>query len=117
MHWRFEWNMNLVATNPGRILPSRSAEPFTSPGTSGGVFVIRKAWFHELDFFDTGMLEWGGDHVELSFKTWRCGGRIEIVPCSRIGHLFRDPEHRPYPVSVNQVVQNYGRLAEVWFNE
>eukprot|EP00913_Durusdinium_trenchii_P024695 g23182.t1 len=47
-------------------------------------------------------------------KVWRCGGRIEIVPCSRVGHLFRDPSHRPYDVDVNTVVHNYKRLAELW---
>lgn len=78
---------------------------------------MRRDWFEELEFFDTGMLEWGGDHAELSFKTWRCGGRIEVIPCSRIGHLFRDPEHRPYPVSVAQVVKNYDRLAKIWWKD
>lgn len=115
-HWRFEWNMNLVHTNPtGRV--EDQVEPYISPGTSGGIFVMRKDWFQDLEFFDEGMLEWGGDHVELSFKTWRCGGRIEIVPCSRIGHLFRDPAYRPYPVSVDQVVKNYDRLARLWWKD
>merc|ERR1712014_433441 len=50
-------------------------------------------------------------------KTWRCGGRIEIVPCSRIGHLFREPSFRPYPVSVDQVVKNYDRLARLWWKD
>eukprot|EP00928_Gymnodinium_smaydae_P089952 TRINITY_DN73821_c0_g1_i1.p1 TRINITY_DN73821_c0_g1~~TRINITY_DN73821_c0_g1_i1.p1 ORF type:complete len:460 (+),score=55.53 TRINITY_DN73821_c0_g1_i1:47-1426(+) len=117
MHWRFEWNMNLVFSNPGGVLSDQQSEPYTSPGTSGGIFVMRREWFNELGFFDTGMLEWGGDHVELSFKTWRCGGSIEIVPCSRIGHLFRDPQHRPYPVDVDQVVKNYDRLARIWWKD
>lgn len=115
--WRYEWNMNLIHTNPGGIIKESRAKPYDSPGTSGGIFAMRRDWFEELEFFDTGMLEWGGDHAELSFKTWRCGGRIEVIPCSRIGHLFRDPEHRPYPVSVAQVVKNYDRLAKIWWKD
>ncbi|CAE7275193.1 gly-5 [Symbiodinium sp. KB8] len=34
--------------------------------------------------------------------------------CSGVGHLFRDPSHRPYDVDVNTVVYNYKRLAELW---
>jgi len=117
IHWRFEWNMNLINSNPGGILKHENSKPYLSPGTSGGIFVMRKDWFQELGFFDYGMLEWGGDHVELSFKTWRCGGRIEIVPCSRIGHLFREPAQRPYPVDTMQVVKNYARLAQVWWKD
>merc|ERR1711871_583108 len=63
------------------------------------------------------MHQWGGDHVEATMKVWRCGGRIEVVPCSRVGHLFRDPEQRPYNVNVDAVVRNYKRLASVWFDD
>jgi len=114
--WRYEWNMNLIHTNPLREKRD-GYSVYTSPGTSGGIFVIRKDWFLALEFFDEGMLEWGGDHAELSFKTWRCGGTIEVVPCSRIGHLFRNPEYRPYPVEVDQVVKNYDRLARLWWKD
>jgi len=115
-HWRYEWNLNLIYSNPGNTI-KHSKEVYPSPGTSGGIFAMRKDWFEELGLFDPGMLEWGGDHVELTFKVWRCGGRIDMVPCSRLGHLFRDPAHRPYDVEVNQVVRNYNRLARVWMKD
>lgn len=60
------------------------------------------------------MKQWGGDQIELSFKAWRCGGSIVVVPCGRVGHLFRDVAHRPYPVDIPQVVENYAKLARVW---
>lgn len=115
--WRYEWNLNLVTTTLGGTIQRDSPNPYISPGTSGGIFAMKKEWFLYLGLFDVGLLEWGGDHFELTMKVWRCGGRIETAPCSRIGHLFRDPEHRPYPVEVNQVVANYKRLAHVWLKD
>lgn len=112
-HWRYEWNFNLVYTNPGGAI-EETAEPHMSPGTSGGIFAMRKDWFQDLHLFDPGMEQWGGDHFELTMKVWRCGGIIEIVPCSRIGHLFREPVHRPYDVEIPKVVRNYARLARIW---
>jgi|ERR1712216_1046213 len=112
-HWRYEWNFNLIYTNPEQLTQEHT-EPYTSPGTSGGIFAMRRDWFDSLGLFDRGMREWGGDHMELTMKVWRCGGSIEIVPCSRVGHLYRTPQMRPYDVEVNTVVHNYKRLAELW---
>merc|ERR1719253_2250732 len=116
-HWRFEWNLNLVYTNPYDKYMPMPLEPYPTPATSGGIFAIRKDWWNELGFYDSGMIGWGGDHVEATFKVWRCGGHIDMIPCSRIGHLFREPSHRPYDVPVDQVVRNYARMAHVWFDE
>lgn len=111
--WRYEWDFNLIYNNPAQLIQD-THEVYESPGTSGGILVMRKDWFQELGLFDPEMYEWGGDHFELTMKVWRCGGHIEIVPCSRIGHLFRDEKVRPYGVRVWQVIHNFARLAKVW---
>ncbi|CAL1126820.1 unnamed protein product [Cladocopium goreaui] len=137
LYWRFEWNLNLIvarrktangspsifafdrlaleADNPLRKDVDTSA-PYPSPATSGGIYAIRKEWWDHLEFFDPELIRWGGDHVEASHKVWRCGGRIEIHPCSRVGHWFREEKDRPYTVQVPDVVRNYKRLAEVWLD-
>jgi len=117
-HWRFEWNMNLIFTVPPdpQELNMMESRPSPSPATSGGIFAIHREWWNKLGFYDEEMLEWGGDHVEATMKVWRCGGHIDIHPCSRVGHLFRDPEHRPYNVDIPIVIHNYGRLALVWWD-
>mmetsp|Transcript_111903 Transcript_111903/g.311479 ORF Transcript_111903/g.311479 Transcript_111903/m.311479 type:complete len:438 (+) Transcript_111903:38-1351(+) len=111
-HFRLEWNFNLIYTAPADA--KDSPQPYPSPATSGGIFAMRTDWFRKLELWDTGMRQWGGDHVELTMKAWRCGGRIEIIPCSRVGHMFRDAKHQPYPVKIEQIVKNYARLAYIW---
>ena len=53
---------------------------------------------------------------------WQCGGSIEWVPCSRVGHVYRAfmpytfgklAEQKKGPLITN----NYKRVIEVWFDE
>lgn len=81
----------------------------------GGVFLISKAWFNELDRFNEGLVIYGGESLELSLKNWLCGGQIEVVPCSRIGHVFRK---KSFPKSLSQgILANSRLIAENWMDE
>ena len=54
-------------------------------------------------------------------KTWMCGGRLEFVPCSRVGHIFRSGH--PYNMTgesgqhLSSADRNSIRLAQVWLDE
>ncbi|XP_050299316.1 N-acetylgalactosaminyltransferase 7 [Anthonomus grandis grandis] len=126
-HFRgiFEWGM-LYKENevPQRELKKRkyNSEPYKSPTHAGGLFAINRKYFLEIGSYDPGLLVWGGENFELSFKIWQCGGSIEWVPCSRVGHVYRS--FMPY--NFGKLAQkkkgplitiNYKRVIETWFDE
>ncbi|KAF7248068.1 putative polypeptide N-acetylgalactosaminyltransferase 8 [Varanus komodoensis] len=47
---------------------------------------------------------------------WQCGGKVEVLPCSRVAHLER--AHKPYLLDLSLAMkQNALRVAEVWMDE
>ncbi|XP_065670493.1 N-acetylgalactosaminyltransferase 7 [Hydra vulgaris] len=124
----FEWGMLYKETD----LPEKEArkrvyhsEPYNSPTHAGGLFAIKRSWFKELGWYDPGLLIWGGENYELSFKLWQCGGRSLWVPCSHVSHVYRGHscsschsgdmgrKWSGIPLSL----RNYKRLIEVWFDD
>uniref|UniRef100_A0AC34R2Y8 Polypeptide N-acetylgalactosaminyltransferase n=1 Tax=Panagrolaimus sp. JU765 TaxID=591449 RepID=A0AC34R2Y8_9BILA len=96
-----------------------NSQPFRSPTHAGGLFAIDKEWFKELGYYDPGLQIWGGEQYELSFKIWMCGGGILFVPCSHVGHVYRN--HMPYSfgklTGKPVITTNMIRVVKTWMDE
>eukprot|EP00439_Symbiodinium_sp_Y106_P054063 s337_g7.t1 len=70
--------------------------------------------------YDPEMRLYGGEEMEIGFRTWMCGGDIEYLPCSHVGHIFRTPAYwkgQVYKVPGEEISRNKLRTAEVWMDE
>ncbi|XP_076461659.1 polypeptide N-acetylgalactosaminyltransferase 5-like [Babylonia areolata] len=92
-------------------------EPIRSPTHLGCCFAVAKSTFQRLGLYDPGLKIWGCENMELSFKTWMCGGRVEIIPCSHVGHMFRYTAPYSWGPDGDVLTKNCLRVAEVWMDE
>ena len=92
-------------------------EPFRTATLVGCALAANKKNFYEFGSFDDAMNIWGGENIELAFRTWLCGGQVLTHPCSRIAHVFKPFSYR-FDGDREKIVQkNLMRIAELWMGD
>ncbi|NXD15117.1 GALT5 acetylgalactosaminyltransferase, partial [Nothocercus nigrocapillus] len=113
----FTWPMNFGWRQiPQEVIEKnkmKKTDVIRCPVMAGGLFSIDRRYFFELGTYDPGLEVWGGENMELSFKVG-----VEIIPCSRVGHIFRNDNPYSFPKDrISTVERNLARVAEVWLDE
>jgi len=117
----FSWTLGQRPESIGRD----PVKPLKSPIMAGGLFASDRAFFLHLGGYDDGMRFYGGEEMEIGFRTWQCGGDIEFIPCSHVFHVFRnsafwqgkDSGGVAYKVPAADITRNKLRTAAVWMDE
>jgi GT2 family glycosyltransferase len=89
--------------------------PYPVPMLGGGFLAMRRNVFEETGGFDTGLLLWGGEDLELCARLWMLDYACLVLPTVRVAHHFRarSPSRVPWDV----VLHNLLRIAVVHFGE
>ncbi|KAH8247798.1 hypothetical protein KR038_010070, partial [Drosophila bunnanda] len=108
----FDWSLHFHWLNRQLADQELPEWPFRSPVFAGGVLMMSREWFLKLGSFKSDLKIWGGESIELAIKLWLCGGQIEIVPCSRIGHIFRRHHAFDFPPQSHEQQQQEQQQEE-----
>lgn len=122
MHARFLWKLIEHGFYPDVRSPHErrhadTADYVTSPTMAGGLFAGNRQFFlYDLGGYDEKFMYWGTENLEISFRTWMCGGRLECTHCSIVYHIFRKGGVG-YESPVDAVTKNKMRLITGWMDQ
>lgn len=85
--WRGIGSSASITTDLHQFWGGGSKTDDTSPITMG-MFATTKYWWNRGKM-DPLLKTWGGENVEISLRTWLCGGRIMVARDSFVAHGFR----------------------------
>ncbi|XP_068567123.1 polypeptide N-acetylgalactosaminyltransferase 15-like [Cebidichthys violaceus] len=114
----FDWRLDFYWESNPQLQdkdPDSAVRPVQSPALGGGVVAVDRHFFQSVGAYDPGMVLWGVEQIELSIRVWSCGGTMEVVPCSHVGHL--DHHQLPYRFPDQELLQkNKIRIADTWMD-
>lgn len=102
------------ATLSGQWLPRQQGAPYQVPMLGGAFLAMRRDVLDVVQGFDPGMIQWGGEDLELCARLWMLGHECVVLPDVLVTHLFR--RRSPSPPPWELVVHNLLRTAVVHFD-
>ena len=91
--------------------------PFWAPTLVGCAIAVNRSYFNSIGAFDAGQKIWGGENIELAFRVWMCGGTVVTLPCSRVGHAFKELPYKIDDRWQNPWQRNLMRVADTWMDD
>lgn len=53
-------------------------KPISTATMAGGLFAMDRDYYFEMGDYDKRMDIWGSENIEMSFRIWMCGGKLEV---------------------------------------
>ncbi|KAM6223280.1 polypeptide N-acetylgalactosaminyltransferase 15 [Rhynchocyon petersi] len=112
LDWNLDFHWEPLPERQRKALES-PISPVRSPVLPSGVMAIGRHFFLNNGAFDPLLSLPGDKNLDLSFKAWLCGGSVEVLPCSRVGRIYRDQDNHG-PLDREATLRNKVRIAETW---
>lgn len=114
LDWKLDFQWEPLREQELKALPS-PISPVRSPVVPQEVVAVDRHYFQNTGAYDPLLSLWGSENLEMSFKAWLCGGSVEILPCSRVGHLYQS-QHASLRTDPEVILKNKIRIAETWLS-
>jgi len=118
-HGAFSWDLRYTWLRVPEHVQDQVKErgtPFFSATLVGCALAVDMNYFNKIGSFDEDMKVWGGENIELAWRAWLCGGAVLTIPCSRVGHIFKNFPYK-FDGDKDSIVQkNLIRVAETWMD-
>lgn len=84
----------------------------------GSCWLMTKKWFQERGFMDLKYQGWGQEAEEISFETWKNGGRVVVNKNTWYAHLHKGSKYgRMYYLSREENNKSYAYSYDLWINK
>ncbi|RUS87324.1 hypothetical protein EGW08_004936 [Elysia chlorotica] len=116
--WSLQFQWIEISSKARSTAASEPLIPFKSPILPGAVFAVRRDFFNWLGKYDVSIGASGVEDIDLSLRAWLCGGKVEIVPCSRAGLIQTSKGQLGVKrVPFSSYLKGAKKVAELWLDD